>query len=148
MPIIGGGGGGAAGGSGIGAVLFDSTLLADTASIDTGANGIAGGYKLLEIYITHRTDDAGSTSAVDITFNGDTSGAYGRQFLDVNNVAVAAAINLAAAALTVNSHGSGVSATHAATTRITIPNYAGTTFYKTGESLTARPDSAAAANNA
>lgn len=146
MPIIGGGGGG--GGSGGGAVLFDSTLLVDAPSIDTGANGIAGGYRVLEIFITHRTDDAGATGTCEVTFNNDSSGVYGRQFIDDANTTLTGVIVLGTGTnQPLLSHGSGGSASHAATSHIIIPNYDGTTFFKTGEIITARPDTSGAGFN-
>src|SRR5438876_918786 len=40
--------------------LFDSTLGADTASIDTGAGGISTAYDVITAWIIARTDEAGA----------------------------------------------------------------------------------------
>ena len=68
VAVSGGGGGGLA-------LLFDSTLGADTANID--ATGLSGAYKNLLIYISARSTRAGiSVDQVGIRFNGDTGSNY------------------------------------------------------------------------
>lgn len=70
-PIIGGASGGAGGLSS----LFDSTLGANAASIDTGANGIAAGHSDLLILLYLRST-AGANDTLKLTFNGDTAANY------------------------------------------------------------------------
>ena len=71
----------AAGGSASGLVsLFDSTLSVDTATIDTGAGGIASGHGALIILLYLRTDEAVNFSTFTMTLNNDASAVYDRAF--------------------------------------------------------------------
>lgn len=60
----------------VGAVLFDQTLGAPAATIDTGANGIAAGYNNLMVVVYARSAGTGTGDAVRFTFNGDTGANY------------------------------------------------------------------------
>lgn len=119
-------------GAGIGAVLFDSTLGADTASIDTGAGGIAAGYHFILVLMVLRTDDAGATAAAQVTLNNDTGAKYDIQAFTGNNATVSAATVLAGANWSFTVHGSGGTAGYASDLRLEFPAYDQTTFFKTG----------------
>lgn len=148
--------GGAGGvGTSTGVLLYSYTVTgSDKTSIDTqvddGGNGAAAlptSFRLLEIFIIHRTDAAGETDTVDVTVNNDTTNnAYDRQVNSAANTTVAAANALAQNSWNFGSHGSGGSGSYPATTRIVIPGYAATALYKTGEAVTSRPDDTAATN--
>jgi hypothetical protein len=136
------------GGSGIGALLFDSTLGADAASIDTGANGIAQTQNVLEIWILARNDDAAAASGALITLNNDTGANYDSQRVTGINVTPTAGFAVAANNWSVGIHGAGGTAGYAGVLCITIPGYTQTTFNKTGTLLVCQPDGAAANENA
>ena len=85
-------------GSGL-VTLFDSTLNANAASIDTGANGIASGHGTLMVTIYARTTGAFTFEDLALVFNADTGAHYYRQRLRANNTTVAAATQTAGASL-------------------------------------------------
>ncbi len=125
------------------AVLFDSTLGADTASIDTGAAGIDGGYNVLEIWIIARTDDASAAGLVDVIVNNDTSSIYDMQYVYGVISSAGAGNPLAQAKWALDAHGSGGSSGYAGVFVITIPCYAQTTFWKAGTLVESRLDATA-----
>ena len=63
-----GSGGGGGGGP---TKLFDSTLAAPAASIDTGVNGVAAGFTALTLYVIARTVTAAPDEFCGFNFNGD-----------------------------------------------------------------------------
>lgn len=132
------------GGFGTPLTVFDSTLGADTASIDTGAGAIPGGFAVLEIFLLVRTSAAAVGSSVDVTVNNDTSLLYDNQVLVATNAAVTAGASVATAAWSLAAHGSGGSATYASALTLTFPGYAGSDFFKTGVHLLSDPDATAA----
>jgi hypothetical protein len=131
-------------GGGIGALLFDSTLGANAAAIDTGAGGIAQTQNVLEAWLIVRTADAGVSAGVNLTFNNDAGANYDVQFLTGANATASAAAAVAQANVALTVHGSGGGASYASVAHITIPGYTQTTFFKTGEITFGRPDSTAA----
>ena len=64
-------GAGSAGGEAGMDLLFGTTLTVDTASIDTGT--LATGYRDLMIFVSGRSDAAGSVDSLYIHYNGDTT---------------------------------------------------------------------------
>jgi hypothetical protein len=128
-------------GTGIGAILFDQTLNADTASIDTGAGGIAGGYTVIVFYITSRTDDAGAGATIDLTFNNDSGTNYIRSFTQNVNTALSGLASTGNAGVGIDTHGSGGAANYAGVATVFVNNYAGTTFNKAVLTNSMRPDS-------
>src|SRR5262249_44789247 len=134
------------------AKLYDFTITgADKASIDTFVDGPGAGlldqtHDVLEIWILARTDDAGATAAIDVTVNNDTGANYDLQQVVGVAAAASAGTDLGNVRWQLNAHGSGGGASYAALNRVTIPGYAVTTFFKTGEVMTERPDSTAANN--
>lgn len=130
--------------SGSGVILFDSTLGADAASIDTGAGGISGSYNVLEVFVCGYTDDAGAVANVDITVNDDVGSNYDYLALWGTNVTTGALPTLATTKWQIVFHGSGGSGAYPSTVHLIIPVYAGTTFGKVGNAEVAVPDGAAA----
>lgn len=119
-------------------VLFESTITGvDAASIDTGVNGIAGGYRRLEVEMLSRTDEAGALVAVNITFNNDGSAIYDR-------ITTALGFVVGDTKLPVNTHGSGGLANNPGIVRLFVPDYAQTTFNKVGRGFAGVPDSTGA----
>lgn len=112
--------------------VYDSTLAADTASIDTGANAIPSGYDTIEILIICKTDKAAQQDGADLNFNGDTGTNY-----DWENNNGAGTTNSVGATVA-SGTGIGITVTgtgtanYATIIQATIPCYAQTTFYKTG----------------
>lgn len=115
------------------AKLFDSTLGSDTANIDTGASGIAGGYNILEVWFIGRTDDAGAHIGIDIVVNNDTSSIYDNQHVQGENTTAAAGAPVAQAKWSFDSHGNGGTSGYASVFRMTMPFYTSTTFNKIAE---------------
>jgi hypothetical protein len=134
------------GGSGSGALLFDSTLGANAASIDTGANGIAQTQNVLEIWAVIRTDGAGATDTVTITLNNDSTAIYDRERLQGNNVTASAAVANAQAGWAMDVHGNGGGASYASYWCLTIPSYTQTTFFKAASLVVQIPDQTAGNN--
>lgn len=123
----------AGGGGGSGLVsLFSSTLGVDTAAIDTGAGGIAGGHGALQVYLILRTDEAGAVSNASLTFNADTGAHYDTEALQANGTTTQAQQINATTGVNIIVHGSGGSASYAGAASVAIPGYDATTFYKTG----------------
>lgn len=128
------------------AVLFDSTLGGDAAAIDTGANGIAGGYNVLEVWMLTRTTEAASISSISVRVNNDSSAIYDLQVGRSNNVTNTAAATLAGTSWVFITAGASQLASYPALLRLTIPSYAVTTFFKLGETSVSVPDDTAANN--
>lgn len=110
--------------------LFDTTLAAAAASIDTTA--IPGGYSALMLVLVLRGDTAAGSIDNLIRFNGDTGANYD-DIATRNNNAATGTVNDQAA--TSGELGQIVAATstsnYASTIQAMIPNYAGTAFFKT-----------------
>lgn len=136
MPII----GGASGGAGGLQKLFDSTLGADAASIDTGAAGIAPGHGLLIISIIAQTDKATTgVTNVALTFNNDSGANYDWQELfnaTATSFTAQSAINVTCG------HPLAGNTSYPGSATVIIPNYDATTFFKVGQSLGGVTDSA------
>jgi hypothetical protein len=126
----------------------------DKASIDTGADTANAGSNdwtngdLLEIFILSRTDNASANDTYAMVLNNDgVTTNYDVELTEVANATVSSGPTLAAASwANIRSHGSGGSASYAASTQIVINDYAGTTFFKTGTLRGGKTD-ATAANN-
>ena len=84
MPIV---SGSAAAAAAAGAMrqLFDSTLGADTASIDTGANGVAQTCNHLLIVMLLRTTQAAAQSSASLLLNNDSAAHYDRVNVSANS---------------------------------------------------------------
>lgn len=126
--------------------VFDSTLGADAASIDTGAAAVPAGYDVMEVFFLGRTTEAVDISGVQITLNADTGANYDRQTLRGTNVTASATNAVAQANWGLGVPGANQHAGAAAVIRFSIPSYAQTTFHKTAECSLAIPDDTAGNN--
>lgn len=111
-------------------VVFSNVLAVDTATLDTGANAIPAGANILDIYAICRTDEATVASNIGVTFNGDGGGNYDSSRILNTNSAVTGTSAVAAAAIPLQGAGASLAANIATSMRITVPGYAGTTFFK------------------
>ena len=109
------------------APLFNSTLGVDTASIDTGAGGIAGGFSLLEIQIIARTDEAVVNGHFALTFNNDTGANYDVETVQGNNAVASAGPVNGAANFNLVAAGASQAAGVFAAVSLYVPFYALTT---------------------
>jgi hypothetical protein len=111
--------------------LFDATLGADAASIDTGAAGIASGYAVLEVFVYLRTVLAASpTDLAWIRFNNDTSGAsYATVYTRTSGTTVNGS-NASTSGLEIIAAGATAPAGDFTAIRMVIPNYDNTTGWK------------------
>ena len=125
-------------------VLFDSTLAVDTASIDTGAGGIAGGFNVLDVHILCRTDAALVFDTVVITVNNDAGAHYDQVQEQCTNAAVSGGNNLAQVGWQMNARGANSASNYASAYRLVIPGYTQTTFFKAGTTQEGNIDSVAA----
>jgi hypothetical protein len=127
-----------------GAVLFEQALSADAATIDTGANGIASGYSLLEIWIVGRTTEAAVGSSLAITLNNDTGANY--DFVAVRNLntTVTGTNGLAQTNWLLPFFGASAQTGAATCIRISIPIYTRTDFHKVGEAVVEQVEDTAA----
>lgn len=136
--------------------LYDYTVAgSDKAAIDTqvddGGNGalaLPTVYRLLEVWIVARTDDAGASGTVHLTLNNDGGGNYDRQRITGADATASAGAVLGATSWPFGAHGSGGGASYPWVLRVSIPAYGGTTFFKTAEASDVRPDSTAGNNAA
>lgn len=113
--------------------LFDQTLAATAAAIDTTANFIPAGYDMLEVFILARSDTASVLDTLTLQFNGDTGANYDRQRLTGINVAASAANAAAGTGAIMSIAAASLTASHFATIRLTIPAYAQTSAFKIAE---------------
>lgn len=133
---------------GVGAILFDSTLGADTTTIDTGAGGIAAGYNVIEVFILSRTSEVIDVALINVTVNNDGSAIYDRQILQGANVTAAAGITVAGTSWQISTAGDSQQAGACGVARLTIPGYTQTTFHKAAEFNSGTNDDTAANNRA
>ena len=132
------------GGSGSGALLFDSTLGAPAATIDTGAAGVAGTQNLLEIHVLARTTQAVPISSFALTLNNDGTAIYERVYNTMTNNVVTGANELTNTGGTFNAAGATAAASIFSSLWLVIPSYAQTTAFKVGTYIETVPDTAAA----
>ncbi len=121
----------------------------DKASIDTGVDTAGAGTTdwtngdVLEVWIVGRMDSAATADNFLITVNNDTGANYDRQTIVGQNTSAIAGANLLRNDWPLTMHGAGGTANYASSIRMSIPGYAGTTFYKIGEVFDAQPDGTA-----
>jgi len=112
--------------------LFDQTLAVDSLTLDTGAGGIAGGHVALEVHIQARTDEAAPSTECYIQLNGDTGANYDWQRLQGTTSTASASSTAADSGWDCFVAANAAAANVAGVIHLTIPNYTGTTFYKSG----------------
>lgn len=119
--------------SGGGAItqLFDATLGADAATIDTGASGIAGTANHLLIVIQARCTTVAATDTMRFRFNGDTgSNQYHENMFGTGATAAAAESN-PGGGFDLTIPGASAAAGWFATLTLWVPSYLSTTVRKT-----------------
>jgi len=131
-------------GSSVGAseLIYRYTVTgSDKASIDTGvdtadagSNDFTGG-DLLEIFVVSRTDEAVLLSLLNVVFNNDSGANYHRGYMVTSTTGATptSGLNTGENAVLPVTNGSSAGANVAGVVRMCIPDYAGTTFYKTAE---------------
>lgn len=118
--------------SGSGTVLFDYEVTGSVkSSIDTNVDGVfaslfSGSYKVLQAFFYARSDEAATTSSLDVIFNNDTGAKYDRQTLTAANAAVSSGSVVAQAALNGSVNGANSGASMFSSHVLTVFNYAGT----------------------
>ena len=136
---------------GASALVYRKTITgADAASIDTGvdtpdagSNDWTGG-DFLEVHMTIRTDDASAVPNVNVTLNNDTGSNYDSILGNSNNGGSGAATSVAQTAWAIRVHGSGGGVSYPGTVSLLVPNFAGTTFFKSGQATWDAMDQTAA----
>lgn len=125
-------------------LLYDFTVGGATgqASIDTLVDGTTGSldqsFNVLEIWITARTDTAGTIAHCGLTVNNSTGAKYCAETVSFNNTTTLPGGTTGQTAWTgFDVHASGETTSHATAIRISFPAYADTTFYKSGEATVA-----------
>ncbi len=131
---------GATGGAGSVSIIYDNTLAVDTASFDTGAASIPGGYAHIEILILASVDQAVPYAEGLLTFNADNGANYIRQYLLGQSGTASAGYSSALNGLLIGAHGQSSSVSSAAMTRMKILGYDQTTFWKVMECTFSSPD--------
>lgn len=141
-------------GAGGSSLVYRYTVTgSDKASIDTGVDTPDAGSNdwtngdLLEIYFVGRVDQSAAARNAELTFNNDSSNIYDQQWLDINNASVSAGTVLAGAFLPILIPGATLAANYPGSVLVTIPNYSGTTFYKTAAVAQAVRNSSSAGSN-
>ena len=139
------------GGVGASSLIYRYTVSgSDKASIDTGVDAPNAGSNdwtngdLLEVWLYARTDEAVAASSVNINFNNDTAGNYDRQRVRGANTTTSANIANADTKIGTVAAGANSTASVFAATRMSVPNFAGTTGFKAVEFTEGVPDETAA----
>lgn len=113
-----------------GHILFDSTLGADAASIDTGGGGIAATADHLLVYLLLRTTEAVTEANGFLRFNNDSGANYDRHVLRVDNVTISGIILNAQTEIALTLLGANAQAGAFAAVTLHIPSYRQTTAHK------------------
>ena len=115
--------------------LYDQTLGADTATIDTGAGGIAGGYAVLEIFANLRSDNTlGFSVAAFIRVNNDSGTNYDWQRQRAIGTTNDAASSFGQTGWTIDiPAATGMTAGVVGVVRMVIPNYDNTSWRRTAK---------------
>lgn len=112
-------------------VLFDSTLGADAANIDTGANGIAQtSDHLIIVTLLRSTEAASGWTNEQIRFNNDSGANYDMQNMQAQSTGLSAGISNAVTAITLVGTGSTATANYFGAGMIFVPSYRQTTAFK------------------
>lgn len=117
--------------SGTGLVkLFDSTLGAAAASIDTGAGGVAAGHDALVVVLMIQSASAAAQRVATMRFNNDSGANYDRQFAGGGNTSSSVNALAAQTGCTFLIHGNAGSTSYPGVATFVIPSYDQTTFWK------------------
>jgi len=117
-------------------VLYNNKLTVDTATLDTGAGGIAGTSNLLELWLLARTDEAALYSTLKLTFNNDTGAKYDYYEIDASATgagALTTGTSFGSGNIQFNVPGATGTANFFGHARLAMPFYAETVAYKEAE---------------
>lgn len=129
--------------------LFDSTLAAPAAVIDTGAGGVAAGHGHLLIFIVARSATASFLDSLRMKFNNDATNIYDFLWTRNNGGTIASLSVFADAAVSVGQvPGASAAANIAGPVDVRIPSYDQTTFYKVGNFQSGPAEATLANSNA
>src|SRR5262245_11429990 len=128
--------------------LFDQTLTADTATIDTGSAGFSTAMDNLLISVSARTTEAAVISSATLAFNNDTAANYDTQIVRGQNVTASAGRSSG----TFASHALAIAGANAATgvfgvALLWLPAYSQTVGEKSWIAMEGLADEAAAGGN-
>jgi len=134
---------GSSGGIGSSELIYRYTIAGtDKASIDTGADTPNAGSNdwtngdIAEVFFVGRTDEAGVANPnAEITVNNDTGSNYDDDLYFASGSTANALGQVAQAKWIATLHGAGGSASYPGTIQLSIPGYAGTTFFQVGVSM-------------
>lgn len=112
------------------ALLYDNTLLANTASIDTGASGIAQTHDHLLVLMVLRSTQAVTEAGGFMQFNADAGSNYDKQSFLVDNTTVTGVISLAQTQYVLTFLGASAQAGAFGALEFWIPAYRQTTAHK------------------
>lgn len=113
-----------------GSKLFDSTLGADAANIDTGAGLFSTLLDQLVVYAIFRTTEAVTESSAGFRFNNDNGNNYDFQSINVDNTTVTGALTLATSFIGMFALGASAQAGAFTAVVMEIPAYSQTTAHK------------------
>lgn len=112
-------------------LLFDSLLGANTATIDTGDNGVPQTAIHLMISCYLRTSEATALSNANLTFNADTGANYDHTRIRNTNTTVTGGSTAGGTSVGIPCGGSSIDANHFSSATIWVPRYtAGAGFFK------------------
>lgn len=124
--------------------LFDSTLGADAASIDTGAGGIASGHGSLYVVLSLRTAQVTGGSNIQCRFNNDSGGNYQYSRIRNQNTTLTGFTSTGQTSLNVGAFAGASCATGVFSAGyIVVPAYDGTTNNKACKSHSGVADTTA-----
>lgn len=126
--------------------IFDQTLLADAAAIDTGADAIPAAYSHLMIVTLFRTAQAATAGSVDVTFNADAGANYDKEEGNAIDATASAASTAAASAIRIPAAGNTLPAGVFQAGSYFLPAYRQTTAHKALEGLSGRASETVAAD--
>jgi hypothetical protein len=127
-------------------IIYDNTLGADTATIDTNPTSLAG-YAILTGWLYARTDEAVVASSLIWRLNNDSGAVYDLEHVSGVGAAAAATVTRGGTSWLLGVAGASAAASFFSCVRFTIPNYAGTVGFKAVECTHGINDSAADNNN-
>lgn len=131
-------------GTGIGSVLYDSTLAAAGAISITS---ISQSYAHLVLVAQLRGDAVAANRTINVRFNNDTGANYDAQYVAGNNASAVVAASVGATSGAIGAiPAASATAGYAGALIIEIPNYSGTTFYKTSTYRTTKDENGTATN--
>lgn len=106
-------------------VLYSSTLGSTTASIDTGANGVASGYSAIYIRMLLRSTTAAATGDLRLRFNNDSGGSNYWTQINARAGTTPAGDNSQASGLVLTCAGGNLTSTIFSVYDLLVPAYTG-----------------------